>query len=83
VISKDKTYQSQYKSNRSNWKHVILGELRVYNALVLFILEPYLVDKGLYNSGTKYARFRCGILSVKILTISSNIVETDNGSPYK
>jgi len=54
------------------------------NAFVLLILEPDLVDKRLYQSGTKYARFQCGILNVKILTVgSSNTVETDNGSPYK
>lgn len=83
AISGDETYQSQYKGNCSYWKRIILGELRVYNTLILLILEPDLVDKGLYQSGTKYACFQCGILSIKILTVSSNTVETDKGSPYK
>lgn len=75
VIPKDKTYQSQYKSHRNHWEHVVLGELRVYNALIIFILEPDFVDKSLYQGGTKNAGFRYGILSAKILTVSStNIV---------
>jgi hypothetical protein len=68
------TYQSQYKSHCNHWEHVVLGELRVYNAIIIFILEPDLVDKSLYQRGTKNARFQYGILSVKILTVSSNTV---------
>lgn len=82
---KEKTYQGQYKRNCSLWKPIVLGELRMYNAIVIFVLEPNLVDKGLYKRGTKYASFQYGILPVptKILTVRLKQYKTDNGSPYK
>jgi hypothetical protein len=39
------------------WKSVVLGKLRVYNTIILFILEPDLIDNSLYQRGPKYARF--------------------------
>ena len=38
--------------------------LGVYNAVILFILEPDLIDNGLYERGTKYACFQIRILDV-------------------
>jgi hypothetical protein len=44
VIPKDRTYQCQYKSNSDNWNSVVLGELRVYNTVILFVFKPDLID---------------------------------------
>ena len=61
---KEKTYHCQYKCNGNHWKWVVLRKFRKYNAVVLFILEPDLIDNGLYQRGTKYARFRIRILDI-------------------
>jgi hypothetical protein len=44
VIRKDSTYHCQYKSNGDNWNCVVLGELRVYNTVILFVFKPDLID---------------------------------------
>ena len=54
---KIKTYHRLHESNGGQWKYVVLGKLRVYNTVVFFILEPDLIDKGLYQRRTKYAGF--------------------------
>ena len=42
------TYHCLYKCNGSHWKCVVLRKLRVYDTIVLFILEPDLIDNSLY-----------------------------------
>jgi hypothetical protein len=64
VIPKIKTYHCEHKSDGSHWKYVIFGKFRVYNTVIVLVLEPDLVDDGLYQGGTKYSCFQCGILSV-------------------
>ena len=61
---KEKTYHCQYKCNGSHWKWVVLQKFGMYNAVVLFILEPDLIDNNLYQKGMKYACFRIRILDI-------------------
>ena len=60
---KEKTYHHQYKCNGSHWKWVV-WKFGMYNTVVLFILEPDIINNGLYQRGTKYARFRIRILDI-------------------
>lgn len=44
MIQKDNTYHSQYKSHGDNWNCFVLGELGVYDTVILFVLKPDLID---------------------------------------
>jgi len=61
-ISPKKTYQSLDESNHRHRKLVVLGKLGVDGAIILFVLEPDLVDKSLDQRCTKDACLQCRIL---------------------
>ena len=64
-LPKKKTYHSLDESNHCHWKHVILRKLRVDGTIILFVLEPNLVDKHLNQRCTKDACLQCRILHTK------------------
>jgi hypothetical protein len=61
-ISPKKTYQSLDESNHRHRKLVVLRKLRVDGAIILFVLEPDLVDKSLDQRCMKDACLQCRIL---------------------
>ena len=64
--SENRTYQCLYKCNGSHRKFIIiiLQKLWMYNTIIIFILEPNLVDNSLYDRRTKYPHFLNRILDV-------------------
>jgi hypothetical protein len=58
IFREFKTYHRLHESDGSHWKYIILGKLRVYSAVILFIFEPDLIDESLYKRGAEYACFR-------------------------
>ena len=64
-LPKKKTYHSLDESNHCHQKHVILRKLRVDGTIILFVLEPNLVDKHLDQRRTKDACLQCRILHTK------------------
>ena len=69
------TYHRQHKSDGNHRKWIILRKFRVNDTIVFFVLEPNLIDNGLYERGTKYSCFWNGILSTKLQNISSITIE--------